>query len=175
MVPSDYERLRPLLLAYFRRRLRDTQEAEDLCQETLLRAVQAADALRQTEKLQAYVYQVARNVLINHLRRRNVVMSASRLGDDVDIEQVADSRALDPEAGVRWGELQGRVSALLETMPAEHRRAFELGVVQRMVYSEIAAVTGWSISKVKINVYRARKLLIDRLHEYRDASGRETS
>jgi DNA-directed RNA polymerase specialized sigma24 family protein len=50
-------------------------------------------------------------------------------------------------------------------MPAAHRKAFELAILDKMPYREIARLTGWSISQVKINVYRARKRTIEGLAE----------
>jgi RNA polymerase sigma-70 factor (ECF subfamily) len=171
IAPSTYERLRPAILAYFRRRVRDPNDAEDLCQEALARAVRGESSLRDPEKVRPYVYQIARNVLLNHVRRRNLVMRTSELGEEFDLEQVADPRHADPEAVLRGQQLQTRLEQLLHAMPAEQRTAFELGVVQRLVYREIAQLTGWSVAKVKINVFRARKILVEGLHEYRDDTG----
>ena len=54
----------------------------------------------------------------------------------------------------------------LGRLPVDQRRAFELGVLHRRPYAEISELTGWSVSKVKVNVYRARKKLITALNEH---------
>lgn len=172
--PSACEQHRPVVLGYFTRRLRSRDEAEDLCQETFARVLGRTEHLRDPEKLRAYLFKAARNLLLNHLKRRHVVTSVSDLGEDVDVELVAD-RTSDPEAATRGKELEDKLHGLLEELPAEQRTAFELGVLERLLYSEIAAITGWSPAKVKINVYRARKKLIDGLREYRAEKSSEGS
>jgi DNA-directed RNA polymerase specialized sigma24 family protein len=71
----------------------------------------------------------------------------------------------DAEERARLGQLCDRLATLLGEMPAAHRRAFELGVLQKMPYREIARHTGWSVAQVKINVYRGRKRIIRGLGE----------
>ena len=66
----------------------------------------------------------------------------------------------------RFAELKLRLGELLSGLPAEQRRAFELGVLRRQPYAEVSAATGWSLAKVKVNVYRARKRLMADLREF---------
>ena len=47
-----------------------------------------------------------------------------------------------------------------------HRRAFQLAIAEQHSYADVARQTGWSLSQVKINVYRARKRLIAGLRDY---------
>jgi RNA polymerase sigma-70 factor (ECF subfamily) len=161
--PQSVEEYRDAILAFFRRRLRQPEDAEDLCQETFAR-FQSRGRLRDPEKLESYLFRIARNLLLNHIKRRQVV---GRLSDaETPVESVPDRGFRDPESEVHWGELQTRVRELLGQLPSEQRTAFELGVLQRLLYTEIAATTGWSVAKVKVNVYRARKRLIEDLRDY---------
>jgi RNA polymerase sigma-70 factor (ECF subfamily) len=179
-----FERHGPEILAFLRRRLWDREEAEDLCQETFVRALRAKDNLRDRTKLRAYLLRIANNLLINHIRRRAVVTSESNLGRDdlvenVSLQTYSDPQQASPDVAVEWSELTHKLHALLEQLPPEQRVAFELGVLQRRPYAEIARLQSWSLAKVKINVYRARKLLMAGLREYRPAraasAGKDTS
>ncbi len=171
----DFEPYRAQVLAWFRRRVRDPEEAEDLCQDTYARLVERAGALRDPSKVRPYLFRTARNVLINSLRRRHIVGSVDSRGEPVDPDSLAAPGFDDPEAHTRAAELRERVAGLLDTLPSEQRTAFELGVMQRLLYAEIARSTGWSLAKVKVNVFRARKRLIAGLREYRsDASAPAT-
>lgn len=161
----EYTQHREAILSYLARRLRDRQEAEDLCQETFVRVLRAKERIRDPAKTLPYLYRTARNLLINHYRRRHVVMRADDMADPFDLEQVADSTA-DTESRARFGELSAKLEVVLGGLSQEHRKAFELGVVQRMVYREIARLTGWSSSKVKVNIHRARKQVTSGLVEY---------
>jgi len=166
-------RHRGAILAYFARRVRDRQEAEDLTQDTFMRVLRAREGIRDESKVLPYLYRAARNQLISRYRRRHVVMSASELNDAAGLEQVADPRH-DTEAAVRVRELSGRLDMALGRLPLEQRRAFELGVVQRVVYAEIARQTGWSLSKVKVTIHRARKHVMAALTEYNDGLARSS-
>lgn len=164
---SDFEPHRADVLAWFRRRVRDPQEAEDLCQDTYTRILQRARPLRDPAKVRPYLFATARNVLINSLRRRHIVGSVDASGEPIDPDSLAAPRYADPVSAAHTAELESRLEALLATLPAEQRTAFELGVLQRLLYSEIARAMGWSVAKVKVNVYRARKKLIAGLRAYR--------
>ena len=69
---SAYARHESDILAFLRRRL-PREDAEDLCQETFARAVAAGDALRDPSRVRAYLYSIAHNLMVNHLRRRGRV------------------------------------------------------------------------------------------------------
>ena len=164
---AEYTQHREAILSYLARRLRDRQEAEDLCQETFVRVLRAKEGIRDPAKTLPYLYRTARNLLINHYRRRHVVMRADDMASPIDLEQVADNKA-DTASRARLGELSEKLEIVLGSLSQEHRKAFELGVVQRMVYREIARLTGWSSSKVKVNIFRARKQVTAGLEEYRN-------
>ena len=155
------------LLAWFRRRVRNPHEAEDLCQDTYARVLARDPELRDPTKARPYLFRAARNVLINRFRRHHIVGAVDAAGEALDPDSLADAGASDPERNARASELRENVERLLETLPTEQRTAFELGVFQRLLYSEIAESTGWSLAKVKVNVYRARQKLIAGLREYR--------
>ena len=160
--------------AYLARRLPRREEAEDLCQETFLRAMRAEDRLRDPGRLRAYLFSTAHNLLVNHLRRRRLVQAESELGEGRRLELVVGVRGaeaeLGPTAAIRDRELARALATALAGLPADQRLAFTLGPLERRPYAEIAASTGWSLSKVKINVHRARKSLMARLEEHAPAA-----
>jgi RNA polymerase sigma-70 factor (ECF subfamily) len=160
--------------AYLARRLPRREEAEDLCQETFLRAMRAEGSLRDPDRLRAYLFSTAHNLLVNHLRRRRLVQAESELGEGTNLELVAGAGGADAPAGplaaLRDRQLARSLAAALAALPVEQRLAFTLGPLERRPYAEIAASTGWSLSKVKINVHRARKALMAQLGEYAPAA-----
>ncbi|MEZ4397167.1 MAG: RNA polymerase sigma factor [Candidatus Krumholzibacteriia bacterium] len=167
----SYRRHGGAIRAYLQRRLASPEEAEDLCQETFLRVMRAPDAPTAEEpaRLRAYLFATARNLLVNHLRRRGVVRAASELGVVEGVEELATPAPDGADDGHRARTLALALERELGRLPAEQREAFTLGALERWPYAEIAARKGWSLSKVKINVYRARKTLMRRLGE--DAPG----
>ncbi len=160
-------RQRPALLAWFRRRLRDAHTAEDLCQETLARFLARAPRLDDPEKARPYLFRIARNLLVDHFRRRRSVASLEGLDTDAEAEALAAPRRAHPEAALYDGEIAARLRTLLATLPPDQRDAFELGVVQRLPYADVARIKGWSVGKVKVDVFRARKELCRGLEAFR--------
>ena len=163
-------RHRSALLAWFRRRLRDTHEAEDLCQETIARFLARAPELDDAAKTGPYLFRTARNLLFDHLRRRRPPVDP----DALDMEPAPEASSPDlhaAEARVFQHELQARLQSLLRTLPADQRQAFELGVLLELPYAEISRQQGWSVAKVKVDVYRARKALIEGLRPFVSETG----
>ena len=163
---SAYARHESEILTFLRRRL-PREDAEDLCQETFARAVAAGDALRDPGRVRAYLFRIAHNLIVNHLRRRGRVWIESDLGDGVDLEQLAG--AVDdegPESRCCRGALTRRLAELLAELPDDQRQAFRLGALDRRPYAQIATSMGWSMAKVKIEVFRARRRLIAGLHDW---------
>jgi len=163
---NAYERHGPEVLAFLRRRLWNHEEAEDLCQETFYRALKAESNLRDESKLRPYLLRIANNLFLNHIRRPAVVTSESDLGEDSDITAFADPVQTSPMAAAEKSEFKEKLEALLMQLPKEQQMAFELGVLRHQPYAMVAKETGWSVAKVKVNVYRARKQLMAGLREY---------
>lgn len=163
---SAYARHEAEILTFLRRRL-PCEDAEDLCQETFARAVAAGGALRDPGRVRAYLFRIAHNLMVNHLRRRGRVWAESDLGEGVDLEHLAGAVAGEgPESQRRQGVLTRRLAELLAELPVDQHRAFRLGALDRRPYAEIAAAMGWSVAKVKIEVFRARRRLIAGLHDW---------
>jgi len=169
MWTSAYTQHETAILGFLRRRL-PREDAEDLCQETFARAVAAGDALRDESRARAYLFRIAHNLMVSHLRRRGLVRIASDLGEGIDLEHLAESAdPAGPEEQRHWNALIGRLQELLARLPADQRRVFQEGVLKRRAYAELAAETGWSIAKIKVDVYRARRELIAGLRDWRPA------
>lgn len=153
----------PSVLAFLERRLGRKEEAEDLLQETFVRAIRAGSFL-EGGPLRAYLLRIAKNLLINRLRRPRLVLPPEFGVEDEDpFAQVADAQQPTPEEGAVWTSLRIRLKEALGRLSADQRRAFDLVSVEQCSYQEIARATGWSPSQVKINVFRARKKLIAEL------------
>ncbi|HTG37379.1 sigma-70 family RNA polymerase sigma factor [Sphingomonas sp.] len=154
-------RFQPSLMRFFRRRVGDVAEAEDLVQDVFVRLAQRGD-LDQVEHLGGYVFEAAANVLRDRDRRRKA--RAAGLHDPYDIEQhggvdFAPDRVLDGQERLRLAS-----AALLE-LPERTRHVFLLRRVEGLRYQEIASRFGISVSAVEKHVQRAMAFLIERLGE----------
>lgn len=155
----------PAILGFLRNRLNGAEEAEELMQETFVRAIRSGGRLRDASKVRSYLFTTAHNLVRNHYRRSQ---TSPFVSTDPDLELAGQTTS---DARARLRSLVDRLSAVLEGLPPAHRRAFELGVLDRLPYREIARQTGWTTSQVKINVHRARKRIVEELAEYLE--GRE--
>ncbi len=164
-----WEAERGALLGFLRRRLGELETAEDLLQETFVRAIRA-DRLEAGAGARSYMVTVAQNLAADHARKRFRLLptvpsgGAGAEGAEHDaLAEVADPRAESPEAAVVRRTLRRRVGEALATLPERYRAAFRLAAIEQRSYREIAESTGWSLDQVRVNVHRARRKLIDQL------------
>lgn len=137
------------LRAFIRRRVRDGHVADDLLQDVFVRVHSKLDSLADNERLTAWLYRIARNVIINHHRH-------CRFGELDATEIVADQSPDDAEMNRQVGACVGRFIAHL---PDDYREAVELDEIQDMPQQAIAERIGLSLSGTKSRIQRGRKLL----------------
>ena len=145
------ERHRPEILRYLGRLLRDTDEAEDACQDVFLRAHRAFARLRPDSNVRAWLYRIATNHALNAGRRR---ARALRSAAEVDVDTLA-AAADSPEARADVRAVVGAVDAL----PPRQRAALVLRRFHGLDYAEIAASLGGTAAGARANVYQAVKKL----------------
>ncbi len=159
------------VLAFLRRRV-GHQEAEDVLQETFVRAIRAGTFRGDHDQARAYLMSAARHVLINHLRRPRLVVAAADVAPQTRAENQGDALAATPstdatpEENAARNAFSRRLDGVLARLKENYRQAFELAVLQQHSYAEVAQLTGWSLPQVKINVYRARKRVIEGLDDH---------
>lgn len=153
-------RLRPALMAFFMRRLRDHAEAEDLTQEVLLRISQHATTL-DPERPDAYVFRVAVNLLRDRARRASVRTSYLT----TLTATATDYEARDPERALQGRDALATVVAALNSLPDRTRTIFVLFRLENMKQREIALALGLSLRTVELHVVRAAVHLRQRFRE----------
>ena len=136
--------------------LADRQVAEDLTQETYLRALPALRRYEGRASLRTWLLSIARRVCADHLRarrRRGLVL----VGEDTDLA------ALDRDAPP--DEVAGTVAAqdVLDRLEPERREAFVLTQLIGLPYAEAAEVVGCPIGTIRSRVARARADLVQAL------------
>ncbi len=158
---SAYQKYGASILAFLKVRVFDQADAEDLLQETFVRAIRASNSIVDLGKLKSFLFAIAHNLLVNRIRDQKS-RSAAKPTDEAEAIPAQRPDA-SPEHASQMNAFHHRLSLALNDMPPNLRKAFELGVLQQEPYAEIARKTGWSAASVKINVYRARKYAVERL------------
>jgi RNA polymerase sigma-70 factor (ECF subfamily) len=85
------------------------------------------------------------------------------LGDAVELAEVPDANRASPEAELSNRELREQLELAIGQLNGDRRKAFKLAILERRPYREVAEHTGWSLAKVKITVFRARRQLMSLL------------
>jgi RNA polymerase sigma-70 factor (ECF subfamily) len=157
------------------RMVRDRQLAEDLAQETFIKALNAIGSYRPEFKFSSWIFKIANNAAIDHLRRREVdtlsIDGAPNATTPDDIEatalQVGD-RGETPLAELEARELGGEIERAIGRLRPEYRSCIMLRHVEGLAYEEIAQLLDLPLGTVKTYIHRARHELRDMLAHLRD-------
>ncbi len=151
------------LYNYLLRLLRDPTEAEEITQETFIRAYVNAEKYRTIARFTTWLYTIGTNLVRNRIRKFKStpkIMSISWSRGEGDEE---DRGAIDlpdpsdlPDRSVEKGELHELVAQGIEHIPAKYREAFVLREINHFTYEEIAEVTGLKLGTVRSRINRGR-------------------
>ncbi len=148
-VAEIFDRHHTAVFAYLRRRVRSVADAEDLCQDVFLRAHRALPRYVSTGRDAAWVFRIARNVLLNFKR-----------GDARAPQPVESAEPDTMSAGsVASSEQTIDLGRALDELPEQDADAFLLREAGGLGYDEIAAVTGATPDAVRNRIFRARMAL----------------
>ncbi|HEV7904997.1 MAG TPA: sigma-70 family RNA polymerase sigma factor [Pyrinomonadaceae bacterium] len=142
----------------------DRALAEDLTQETFVRAYKYLDALRDETKFSTWLFSIAKNVAREHLRSAHSRSRKVDLDDETVLE-LQDERPT-PAGALLDKELNGVVRHALGALDEDKRMVFTLKIFQQRSYEEIAEITGFSVPKVKTDLHRARTEMRKRMSPY---------
>lgn len=148
--------MRGPLTTYFRRRIRNAGEVEDLVQDVFLRLT-VRGAPDDTDHAGAYVFQIAASVLADRYRRRAVRHADEHVTLDPDLHGEED---FGPDRIYAGKQALNAAAAALMTMPERTRAIFLLRRVDGLRHQTIAAKLGLSVSAVEKHMARALKLLM---------------
>ena len=143
-------------------------DAEDLTQETFLKAHRELKKLREPAQFKYWLYRIARNEVYQKLRKSQQATVVSIDDEEVSYYDFLEdgSSGLDPESQVLALELNQVIHQALEAMSPKYRDVFVLAVFQKESYEDISKVVGRSLLSVKTDIYRARLAVKEKLSKY---------
>jgi RNA polymerase sigma-70 factor, ECF subfamily len=152
---------------------RNPSDAEDLLQETFLRAFSAFDSFEPGTNLKAWLYRILMNTYISSYRKakRSPQTVPAEEGEFSLYRQVIEDGGRTPEAEVLEKIPDEEVKNALEELPEQFRVAVLLADVEGFSYKEIADITETSIGTVMSRLHRGRKALQKALWEYARTRG----
>jgi RNA polymerase sigma-70 factor, ECF subfamily len=158
------------------RMTKSTSEAEDLVQDTVVKAMRARDQFQPGTNLKAWLLRILTNTFINRYRRGGLERD---LLDGPDADSLTDGwvgantlRAMrDPETQALTPLIEAEVQRALDELPDEFRLAVVLSDIEELSYKEIAEAMGCPIGTVMSRLHRGRRMLQKTLREHAVALG----
>jgi RNA polymerase sigma-70 factor, ECF subfamily len=159
-----FERYSRPVISFIYDQVGDRDLADELTQETFVRVYRGLKSLRKETKLSTWLFGIAKNVARESLRARirqnqHIDLDDKQVLDLSDQSPVPSSQLLDKE----FNEVVQRSLALLDE---DKRLVFTLKIFHQCSYEEIAEITGFSIPKLKTDLYRARAEMRQRVGPY---------
>ncbi len=140
------------LVNFFYRSTRNLATSEDLAQQAFINLYRARNSYEARAKLSTYLFQIARNVLINECRQ------SARRPQGVEINPELDAPA-SPDSGLEIAEIEEIFSRAVASLPENQRTAILLLKQQELSYEEIASAMDATVGAVKTWIHRARASL----------------
>jgi RNA polymerase sigma-70 factor, ECF subfamily len=156
---QTWQEMNQQLRGFFRRRVRDDQLAEDLLQETFLRIHNGLASLEEREHLGAWVYRIARNTLVDYLRKGSTSREVPT--DDLTLAEGALAEGALEEA--THEDVAHWLRHMVQRLPAKYQAAVELAELDGISQREMSERLGISLSGAKSRVQRGREQLKDLL------------
>jgi RNA polymerase sigma-70 factor (ECF subfamily) len=158
------------------RMTKNTKDAEDLVQETLLKAYRFFDRFEKGTNIKAWLFKIMMNIFINDYRQKSkkpTSMSYEDVDDNYLFHQLkfqkADGR--DPEELLFSRIFDDDVKRAIEELPDDFRIVVVLAFLEEFSYQEIAEIANLQLGTVKSRLHRGRKLLQKSLWEYAQRNG----
>jgi RNA polymerase sigma-70 factor (ECF subfamily) len=150
------------IAAYVYRMVGDYDAALDLTQEVFIKVYASLSRYRPEFKFSTWIYKIAHNAAIDHLRRHATREAVA--GSETDrAETTVESRRLSPEQESERTERCSEIEIVVQLLPAPYRELILLRHSQDLSYEEIAEVTGLPLGTVKNRLFRAREAMREHL------------
>lgn len=176
-----HEEAIPHLDAVYRFALRLTSseaEAEDLVQETYIRAYRSWDQYTLGTNCRSWLFTICRNRFVRKGRRR--ARHDELLRENSPTHRIyplqrdpafSESRDEDPEGGFFERIVDDTILEAIDGLPPQYREAVQLSDLEGMRYQEVADVLDVPVGTVKSRLFRGRRLLQEKLHDYAVSMG----
>ncbi len=146
--------------AYVYRMVGDYEAALDLTQEIFIKVYGSLSRYRSEFKFSTWIYKIAHNAAVDHLRRnagRERSLSNGIEGDAYDLP--IEGGSLSPEQESERKERRLEIESVVRSLPSAYRELIVLRHSQDLTYEEIVDVTGLPLGTVKNRLFRAREMM----------------
>ncbi len=154
----------------------NSQDAEDLVQETFFKAYKYYDKFEEGTNLKAWLFKILKNTFINNYRKKKLEPKSVEFSEiEESFERIVrhdpDDQPLDPETQYLSNVMDEGVKKALEALPHDYRMVVLLADLEDFSYKEIAEILDCPVGTVMSRLYRGRKLLEKALMRYAKSHG----
>ena len=168
---SLVERYQRGVLSLIVRIVGNREDAEDVAQETFVKAFTRLDTFDPTYKFSNWLFKIAHNTALDALRKRGAIPSVVEVGGEGEGDdpwvRVADTRAQAPDEAAAMAEFRGDVEEALARLRPEFREVVVLRHLEGRAYEDIAQIMDLPLGTVKTFLFRARRELAGMLPQHR--------
>ena len=148
------------IAAYVYRMVGNYESALDLTQEIFIKVYNSLERYRAEFKFSTWIYKIAHNAAVDHLRRSSTREQSLVVGAEGDqFELPIESSRLSPEQESERRERRVEIETVVRALPANYRELIILRHSQDLSYEEIVEVTGLPLGTVKNRLFRAREMM----------------
>jgi len=145
---------------------RNAEDTRDFAQEVFLKVYRNLSAFEGRSRFSTWLYKIAYNTALNGINRRKEYRSLAEGSEE--IEASGDDT---PEQILLRKAAKEAVLASLRELPERYRICIDMFFFYDLSYQEIEVITGFPVNTIKSHVFRAKKLLRDKLEDYGTAAG----
>lgn len=155
---------------------RNAQDAEDLVQETFLKAYRAYDQFTPGTNLKAWLFRILKNTFINEYRKRQAAppesdFAAIEESFEGQIAPEAGGQIKNPEEEALERAFDENVQRALDALPPDYRMAVLLADIEGFSYKEVAEILEIPVGTVMSRLYRGRRMLEEAMLRYARSRG----
>jgi len=138
--------------------LKNKEDAEEITQNTFLKAYQSLDKFREDAKFSSFLYRICYNESINQIRSRKMTL-------DIDNVATKDTQINDGFFHIQKKEQKKYLTLALDKLNPEYRMVLTLFYLEEQSLNEIIEITAWSLSNTKVKLHRARLALAKEINK----------
>jgi RNA polymerase sigma factor (sigma-70 family) len=142
--------------------LKKPEDAEEMAQDTFVKAFQKLDSYEGKSKFSTWLYSITYNACISELRKRHIEFKSL---DDTRITEQDEMKMHDYYREVKKEDQEKYLNLALEKLPEDDQVLVTLYYYENQSMDEISAITGLTVSNIKVKIHRARKKMYEFLHE----------
>lgn len=146
------------------RMLGDEYLADDVVQETMISIWRSINKIRSAEGYKTWLYRIVVNKCYDELRKRKA--SREFITDDKNWEKISQMISHNPVSQLENKEIADIISVLTEKLSPMQKSVFILADLEDLSNEEISAITGMSRTRIKANLYHARKRIGEIIEKY---------